>query len=173
MDNLVAKRYAKAILAQKNADEFYELLSAVAPAFGQEKFRLILGSNELDKQKKLEFVRSLFDKPKANFVNFLQILAQNSRLDLIPQILRELARQKALKEQIYQGVVFSQKLLDKKALAQLEKKLSDKFKVSIKLSNETSEAKGIKISLDELGYELGFSMDSLKAKMSEFILKNL
>ena len=173
MDNLVAKRYAKAILAQKNADEFYELLSAVAPAFGQEKFRLILGSNELDKQKKLDFVRSLFDKPKANFVNFLQLLAQNSRLDLIPQILRELARQKALKEQIYQGVVFSQKLLDKKALAQLEKKLSDKFKVSIKLANETSEAKGIKISLDELGYELGFSMDSLKTKMSEFILKNL
>ncbi len=173
MDNLVAKRYAKAILAQKNADEFYELLSTLSAAFGQEKFRLILGSNELDKQKKLEFVRSLFEKPKANFVNFLQILALNSRLDLIPQIFAELKRQKALKEQIYGGVVFSQKPLDKKALAQLEKKLSDKFKVSIKLANETSEAKGIRISLDELGYELGFSMDSLKAKMSEFILKNL
>lgn len=173
MDNLVAKRYAKAILSQKNSGDFYELLQSLIPAFSLEKFRLILGSSELSKDDKFNFVSSFFGKKEANFLNFLKILALNSRLGLIPEIFEELKRQKALKEQIYEGVVFSQKALAKKELDELEKKLSQKFKVSIKLKNEISENQGIKISLDELGYELGFSMNSLKAKMSEFILKSL
>lgn len=173
MNDLVAKRYAKAILAQKNADEFYELLSGIVPAFCLEKFKLILASSELSKDDKFKFIGSFFDKAKPNFLNFLKILALNSRLGLIPQIFDELKRQKALKEQIYEGVVFSQKALAKKELDELEKKLSQKFKVSIRLKNEVSKTQGIKISLDELGYELGFSMNSLKIKMSEFILKSI
>ena len=67
MDNLIAKRYAKAILTQKNADEFYELLST------------LVGASQISKDEKLKFISSCFDKGKPNFVNFLKILAQKSR----------------------------------------------------------------------------------------------
>ena len=71
-------------------------------------------------------------------------------------------------------MVHSPKALHKKELDELEKKLSQKFKLTIRLRNETNAAtQGIKISLDELGYELGFSMQALKSKMSEYILKTL
>lgn len=174
MDNLIAKRYAQAILTQKNADEFYELLSTLVGAFSLEKFKAILNSSQISKDEKLKFISSCLDKGKPNFMNFLKILAQNSRLNLIPQIAQELGRQKALKAQIYEGVVHSPKALHKKELDELEKKLSQKFKLTIRLRNETNAAtQGIKISLDELGYELGFSMQALKSKMSEYILKTL
>lgn len=173
MDNLIAKKYAQAILTRKDANDFYELLQGVAGAFKFEKMQLILGSNELKKEDKFEFVLSLFQKPKANFVNFLKLLAQNSRLGLIPQIAEELGKQKALKEGIYSGTIFSKKALKKDELANLEQKLGKKFGVSIKLSNQTTDTQGIKMSLDELGYELSFSMQSLKSKMSEYILKTL
>lgn len=173
MDNLIAKKYAQAILTRKDANEFYELLQGVVGAFSLEKMQLILGSNELKKEDKFEFIASFFQKAKPNFVNFLKLLAQNSRLALIPQIAEELRKQKALKEQIYSGVIYSNKALKKDELANLEQKLGKKFGVSIKLSNQITDTQGIKMSLDELGYELSFSMQSLKTKMSEFILKTL
>lgn len=173
MDNLIAKKYAKAILTRKDSNDFYELLSSVVPAFSLEKFKLILGSNELTKEQKFEFVASLFQKAKPNLVNFLKLLAQNSRLALIPQIAEELRKQKALKEQIYSGIIYSKKALKKDELANFEEKLSKKFGVSVKLSNQITDTQGIKMSLDELGYELSFSMQSLQSKMSEYILKTL
>lgn len=173
MENLIAKKYAKAILTRKDANEFYELLLAIVPAFSLEKFRLILSSNELKKEDKLQFISSFFQNAKPNFINFLKLLSQNSRLNLIPQIVKELGRQKALKEQIYSGTIFSEKAINKDELASLEQKLSKKFNVSVKLNNKITNKQGIRISLDELGYELSFSMQSLKSKMSDYILKTL
>lgn len=173
MESLIAKKYAKAILTRKDANEFYELLLNIVPAFSLDKFKLILGSNELKKEDKLQFISSFFQSAQPNFINFLKLLAQNSRLNLIPQIVKELGRQKALKEQIYSGTIFSEKSINKNELASLEQKLSKKFNVSVKLNNQITNTQGIKISLDELGYELSFSMQSLKSKMSDYILKTL
>lgn len=194
---MIAQKYARAILAQHNADEFYERLKAVLPAFEMPKFRLILESSEISKEEKFTLLKSLCeesgestekqaskkqgkknkaektDKLDENFVNFLRILAQNSRFLLIPQILKELSRQRALKEQLFEGIVYSEKPLKKDDLMSLESKLSKKFALSIKLHNESTQNQGIKISLDELGYEIAFSKQNLKAKMSEFILKNM
>ena len=58
-------------------------------------------------------------------------------------------------------------------MSELEKKLSTKFKVTVKLENDLSKDDGIKISLDELGYEIAFSVQNLKSKMSEYILKTI
>lgn len=173
MDNLVAKKYAKAILTRADSNEFYEALSQIAPAFSLDKFKLILGSYELKKEDKLNLIASFFQNIKPNFMNFLKLLAQNSRLDLIPQITEELRKQKALKEQIYSGTLYSNKAVKESELKKLEEKLSQKFGVSIKLNNQTTQTQGIKMNLDELGYEISFSMQNLKSKMSEYILKTL
>ena len=106
-------------------------------------------------------------------MNFLKILTQNSRLYLIPFVLEELRKQKALKEQIYSGIVFSKNEVDSSKLLELEKALSKKFAVNIKLTNKLSKDSGVKISLDELGYEISFSMQNLQMKMSDYILKTM
>ncbi|WP_281527057.1 F0F1 ATP synthase subunit delta, partial [Campylobacter avium] len=104
---------------------------------------------------------------------FLKILLHNSRLALIPDIVLELKRQKALKEQIYSGIVYSKDSIEASKIKKLEESLSKKFAVNIKLDNKTAQDSGVKISLDELGYEISFSMQTFKTKISDYILKTI
>ncbi|NDJ27379.1 ATP F0F1 synthase subunit delta [Campylobacter sp. MIT 12-8780] len=173
MENLIAKKYAKAILERKDSKEFYELLSQLSPAFALPKFKMILESSEYKKGQKLEIIMSFFQSVKPSFENFIRLLTQNSRLTLIPKIVEELRKQEALKAQIYTGIVYSEQALEQNKINDLEKKLSEKFKVSIKLENQITKTQGIKISLEELGYEISFSIQSLQTKMSDYILKTL
>ncbi|TQR61385.1 F0F1 ATP synthase subunit delta [Campylobacter troglodytis] len=173
MEDLIAKKYAKAILTRNDANEFYELMLKLVPAFSLDKFKLILNSYDIKKEEKLNIIMSFFEKTTPNFTNFIRLLAHNSRLNLIPQIVEELRKQKALKEQLYSGTVFSQDSISLDKITELEQKLSKKFNVSIKLDNQITNMQGIKISLDELGYEISFSMQGLKTKMSDYILKTL
>ena len=173
MNDLLAKKYAKAILSRNDSDEFYDFLSSVNLAFSLPKFRELLASYEIKKDKKLDLILSFFSDLKPSFVNFLKILSQNSRLFLIPFILDELRKQKSLKEQIYTGTILSKEDVDSSKIFQLERALSKKFSVNIKLESKKSNNDGLKISLDELGYEISFSMKSLQMKMSDYILKTL
>ena len=56
-------------------------------------------------------------------------------------------------------------------MSALEDKFSKRFNASIKLDSQKSEYNGIKIELNDLGVEASFSVDRLKAQMSEHILK--
>lgn len=103
MDDLIAKKYAVAILQSGDADEFFENLNSILAAFKDDKFALILQTSEIKKDEKLDFILGFFKNPSKKFNNFLRLLAANSRLNLIPKIAAELARQRALKAQIYSG----------------------------------------------------------------------
>lgn len=173
MNDVLAKRYAKAILNRKDFDDFFESLSAIDLAFSSSKFVDVINSFDIKKEDKLSLILSFLNNPKESIVNFLKILLHNSRLALIPDIVLELRRQKALKEQIYSGIVYSKDSIEASKLKKLEESLSKKFAVNIKLDNKTAQDSGVKISLDELGYEISFSMQTFKTKISDYILKTI
>lgn len=173
MNEILAKKYAKAIFTRADSSEFLAHLSTLKAAMSVKKTKEILDSYDVSKEKKLEFLLSLIQKPSQAFINFLKLIAHNKRFELIPFITDELLKFKAFKEQNYTAKVYSQKPLSKDEMSELEKKLSTKFKVKLSLENDSSKDEGIKISLDELGYELAFSMQNLKSKMSEYILKTI
>lgn len=173
MNEILAKKYAKAIFTRPDSSEFLAHLSTLKAAMSVKKTKEILDSYDVSKEKKLEFLLSLIQKPSQAFINFLKLIAHNKRFELIPFITDELLKFKAFKEQNYTAKVYSQKPLSKDEMSELEKKLSTKFKVKLSLENDSSKDEGIKISLDELGYELAFSMQNLKSKMSEYILKTI
>ncbi|MBZ7953886.1 F0F1 ATP synthase subunit delta [Campylobacter sp. W0018] len=171
MDNLIAKKYAKAIIERTDIEDFYHRLSVLNSAFCMPKFKDIINSSQIQKDKKLDLLNSFFEKANPNFINFLKILLKNSRLDCIPQIFKELQRQKALKENICQGVVYSKETLSDDKIKELENKLNLKLKTKIKLKNEINQKDGVKIYLEELGCEIAFSMKAFQNKISEYILK--
>ncbi|MBZ7938774.1 F0F1 ATP synthase subunit delta [Campylobacter sp. W0014] len=171
MDNLIAKKYAKAIIERTDIEDFYHRLSVLNSAFCMPKFKDIINSSQIQKDKKLDLLNSFFEKANPNFINFLKILLKNSRLDCIPQIFKELQRQKALKENICQGVVYSKETLSDDKIKELENKLNLKLKTKIKLKNEIGQNDGVKIYLEELGCEIAFSMKAFQNKISEYILK--
>ncbi|EAL7206984.1 ATP F0F1 synthase subunit delta, partial [Campylobacter coli] len=75
MNDLIAKRYAKAIALRADISEFYDNLSVLSSAFASPKFKNIIESNQIQKEKKLEFVISLIEKASPSFNNFLKLLA--------------------------------------------------------------------------------------------------
>lgn len=171
MKTLIAKKYARAIVSRVDKQEFYENLCFLASAFNDTKFKTLIESNQITKEKKLEFISSFFEKINPKFQNFIKLLINNSRLDCIPQIAKELEREKSFQENVFLGVVYTAQVLEQAQIKSLEERLSSKFNVKIKLKNEASGNDKVKISLEELGYEISFSMQTLQKKMSEFILK--
>ncbi len=173
MNDLIAKKYAKAIALRADMNEFYDNLCVLNSAFILPKFKVLIESTQVKKEKKIELLSSFFTTLNPNFKNFLKLLTQNSRLSYIPQIVKELEKERSLREKIYLGVVYTKENLSEDKLKELESKLSTKLGVKINLKNELNQESGVKIALEELGYELSFSMKELSHKMSEFILKNI
>ncbi|TKX31902.1 F0F1 ATP synthase subunit delta [Campylobacter aviculae] len=171
MDNLIAKKYAKAIISRIDEEEFYKNLLILNSAFSLPKFKDIINSSQIQKDKKLDLLNSFFERINPNFTNFLKILVKNSRLSYIPQIFKELEKQKALKDNISTGIVYSKETLDESIIKELEYKIGSKLDTKIKLENKITLDNGIKIHLEELGYEISFSMKTFQNKISEYILK--
>lgn len=171
MEKVIAKTYAKAILERNDFENFYSNLLELSSAFASNKFIDILNSHEIKQDKKLELILSLLNNPSDAFKNFINLIVDNKREMLIPEITKELSEQKASKENTFLGQVYSKEKLSEEEIKNLEEKLSLKFNAKIRLDSKISDNDSVKISLDGLGYEISFSMQSLKAKMNDYILK--
>lgn len=174
MNEVVAKKYVKAILSDVKSNElnaFVENLSELAAAFASDKFKSIISLPTLKAPQKVEFVLSLVKNQDAKFANFIKLLGANKRLELIPAILDEMKIEQSLLENTYRGKVVGNFDLSAEQLKALEENFSKKFNSKIKLDGSKSDYNGVKVELDDLGVEVNFSIDRLKSQMSEYILK--
>ena len=174
MNEVVAKKYVKAILSDVKSNElnvFVENLSELAAAFASDKFKSIISLPTLKTSQKVEFVLSLVKNQDAKFANFIKLLGANKRLELIPAILDEMKIEQSLLENTYRGEVVGNFDLSAEQLKALEENFSKKFNSKIKLDGSKSDYNGVKVELDDLGVEVNFSIDRLKSQMSEYILK--
>lgn len=174
MNEVVAKKYVKAILSDVKSNElnvFVENLSELAAAFASDKFKSIISLPTLKASQKVYFVLSLVKSQDVKFANFIKLLGVNKRLELIPAILNEMKIEQSLLENTYRGEVIGNFDLSAEQLKALEENFSKKFDSKIKLNGSKSEYNGVKVELDDLGVEVNFSIDRLKSQMSEYILK--
>lgn len=174
MKELVAKRYVKALVSDLNTDEltgFIDELRRLVVAFGNEKFKNIIASPALSGSQKADFILSLSDIKSVKFTNFVKLLGENKRLEILPNITNELLIQKSKINNVFCGKIYGGVEIDADKISKLEESFSRKFGARIMLEVAKSDYNGIKIELEDLGVEASFSMDRLKAQMSEYILK--
>ncbi|AQW83236.1 F0F1 ATP synthase subunit delta [Campylobacter pinnipediorum] len=174
MNEIVAKKYVKAILngsSSTDLDIFIENLENISSAFENEKFQHIITMPALKNDLKVDFLISLATSGNDKFNNLIKLLAKNKRLELIPAILAELKTKKAIMQNVYIGKIYGEVELDNKQKEDIEEKFSKKFNANIKLDFVKKKYNGIKVELDELGIEVSFSVDRLKAQINEYILK--
>lgn len=174
MKDLVAKRYVKALLEARNLDEitsFSEKLNSVAKAFSNDKFRSIIASSEINEAAKVDFVLNLVEKPEKALENFIKLLGEKRRLDIIPFVVTELKNQVARMNNSYIGVVYTNKELPVASITSIEEQFSKKFDVKLSLSQNVCDYDGIKVDIDGLGVEISFSKDRLKTQLINHILK--
>ncbi len=171
---VVAKKYVKALFEtsnEKTIKKYYENLQLLSSTYTLDKMKNILLSPTISKSKKYDFLISLIDSSDKKFNNFIKVLVENDRMDLVPAICDELRYQLSIKENRFVGHIISSSTIDKKSIKSIEKKLNSKFNATILLENIKSDYPGIKIEIEDLGVEISFSIDRLKAQITEHILK--
>ncbi|MSN96635.1 F0F1 ATP synthase subunit delta [Campylobacter sp. FMV-PI01] len=172
--DVIAKRYVKALMEQFNEDELKNAilnLENISLAFDNDKFRIIINSPVVDDFKKFEFILMFIKHPFVKFENFIKLLMENKRLVFIPEIYKRIRIEMATLNGEYFGEISSKENLNSEEIRKIEDIFSKKFNAKISLKQNTKEYNGIKISLEELGVEISFSIDRLRQDMNEYILK--
>jgi F-type H+-transporting ATPase subunit delta len=175
MEELIAKRYATALSsASQDVAAVSKVLGALADALLQEEIMTVLNSPVVPSETKTEMILAALGKnADSTLVNFIKILGENKRLNLIPAVAKVLNAELQKAANKYEGVVKSAKKLDKQELDRLEETLGKYTGAKIKLKQEKSDLDGLRVSVDDLGIEVNFSKQRVKEQLIDFIKKSL
>ena len=175
MNDLVAKRYVKALVDGRNNDIISSIsnkLNTISSAFTDEKFNSIISSPEIADYSKVDLIISLVDTANDKTLNnFIKLLGEKRRLSLLPFIANELNTQIAKMNNSYIGVVYTNQELSSNYISSIEEQFSKKFDVKLSLSQKVCDYDGIKVDIDALGVEISFSKERLKSQLIDHILK--
>ena len=175
MEELIAKRYAKALTeSTEDISSVTELLNLLAESIDTKEVKTVLTSPIIPNEKKTEMILSgLGNHTDSRLVNFIKVLGENKRLDLIPFISKVLNTNLQKVSNKYDGIVKSKETLDATALSNLEETLKKYTGATIKLKQEKSDFDGLRVSVDDLGIEVNFSKQRVKEQLIDFIKKSL
>jgi len=174
MEELIAKRYAQALSSvSKDIKGISEVLNVLTEAVSSEEVMTALTSPVVSSEKKTDMILSAISDDDTTLVNFIKILGENKRLDLIPAIAKVLNADLQKESNKYKGVLKSNKKLDKEELHKLEETLKTYTGSTIKLKQEKTDFDGLRVSVDDLGIEVNFSKKRVKEQLIDFIKKSL
>lgn len=175
MEELIAKRYATAFSSvSKDIASIVEVLNMLSEAIGSNSVKKVLNSPIVSAEKKTEMILSaLGKKADTTLVNFIKILGENGRLDLIPAIAKVLNADLQKESNQYEGILKSKETLGDKELSELEATLKKYTGSTIKLIQEKTDLDGLRVSVDDLGIEVNFSKQRIKEQLIDFIKKSL
>ena len=174
MSILIAKRYVKALIEGKDISIISSIedeLKLISSAYSDEKFLNIISSIDIESTRKTDLIISFVENCSTTVKNLIVLLASNRRLNIIPAISLELSKQVSKLKNSYEGVVYSKEELSDTYLNEMQTSFAKKFNVDLTLKNEVSSYDGIKVDIDGLGIEIGFSQERLKSQMIDHILK--
>lgn len=174
MEELIAKRYAQALSSvSKDLPTALEVLNVLSEAISSSEIKSTLTSPIISSEQKTAMILSALGNDDTTLVNFVKILGENGRLDLIPAITKVLNSDQQRVSNEYEGVLKSASSLDEAALANLEETLKKYTGSTIKLTQEKSDLEGLRVSVDDLGIEVNFSKQRVKEQLIDFIKKSL
>ncbi|MEA3314830.1 MAG: F0F1 ATP synthase subunit delta [Campylobacterota bacterium] len=174
MVDLVAKRYVKAIMIDsdnKSLTTMFNELNTISNAFLSDKFTSIIKSTDITVDAKVDLMLSFLKRSSKKTTNLIKLLGEKKRLDIIPDIVNILENELAVLNNSYTGIIHTNVKLSAQEVTKLNKQFSAKFDVTLKLTQNVCKYDGIKVDIDGLGIEVGFSKDRLKAQLIEHILK--
>ena len=170
--NDIARVYATSLVeigTQKNVlSQLEEELKFVADCVSEEKdLQLFLSSPGFSKEAKSKFVKDVFSgKLSDHMVNFLIVLIQNDRQDLISEIYQAVLEQIDDVNNRQRVTIISRSGLDTKILDSISSVLKNKLKKEIILKEETKESLlgGIIIKIDDVVIDGSLAKDLKKIR---------
>jgi F-type H+-transporting ATPase subunit delta len=169
---MIVEKYVKALLAALNEDEIvevYEAIAKLALVAKDPKFILLVKSPILSIDEKIEILKKLADCENPKFVNFMRILLENKRIDLLKEIYQSLYAAVSKHFNTYAGVVEGK--ISEDTLKAIEEKLSKEFDATIKLQLKDVDINGIRVFVDVLNVEVSILEERIKQDLLTQILK--
>jgi F-type H+-transporting ATPase subunit delta len=176
MEELIAKRYVNAlseVATSEQKAEYSEVLNAISELLKDDSVTERLTSPLISSADKTAFILDGIKGSDANLENFIKILGENSRLNLIPTIAKSLNQELQKESNEYEGVVTSTNALSDADLEGLQNSLKTYTGSTIKLTQTQSDVEGIRVSVEDLGIEVNFSKQRVKEQLIDFITKSL
>ena len=176
MEELIAKRYVNAlseVASSEQKAEYSEVLNAISELLKDDSVLERLNSPLISSSDKTAFVLDGIKGSDSNLENFIKILGENSRLNLIPIIAKSLNQELQKETNEYEGVVASSNTLSDADLEDLQNSLKSYTGSTIKLTQTESNVEGIRVSVEDLGIEVNFSKQRVKEQLIDFITKSL
>jgi F-type H+-transporting ATPase subunit delta len=176
MEELIAKRYAQALLSVANKTEkkaYIKTLNEIAASFENKEVLNMIEAPIVSVADKVNAILdALGEKADPKLVNFIKLLAEKKRLPLIPALATVLNMQMQKESNAYNGIIKSKNKLDKSEVGKLEETLKRYTGSSIKLKQEKSDLDGLRVDVDDLGIEVNFSKERVKEQLIDFIMKS-
>jgi len=172
MEELIAKRYIKAIKSGSNMEDMAVVFSTLAESFKDDKFIQIIDNPNVSSKDKSEILLEAVSSANSNEINnLIKLLVENKRINIIPAIAQEIKKDIANTSKIYEGVIYSDSDIDDKLIADLSSGLSKKFDSTITLVFIKNDFNGIKVDVEDLGIEINFSKTRINNQIIEHIIK--
>ena len=177
MKELIAKRYAKALMESSSAKELKAQLAALIAlrkALRTEAYAEVVSSPLVSGSKKFELlIQPLEGKVDGKLFNLLRLMSEKGRLDLIPDLTEILAFELKRESNRFDGTVEADDALAKEELARLEGILGKYSGAEIRLKQISKNGDGLHVAVEDLGLELSVSKSRIKSDLLDFIQRAL
>ncbi|HUH43345.1 MAG TPA: F0F1 ATP synthase subunit delta [Sulfurimonas sp.] len=175
MEELIAKRYLKAIKQRSSGEAMQEIaliFSILSEAFNDKKFIQIINNPDVSRDQKSEILLAAVKSAGYKDVeNLIKLLAEHNRIDIIPALAEVMRKDIAKTNKVYNGIVYSDSVVDSKVIKDLGNGLGSKFNSKISLKFVKDNFNGIKVDVEDLGVEISFSKARINSQMIEHIIK--
>jgi len=175
MEELIAKRYIKALKSSSDLESMKEMatiFSALAESFKNDKFLSIIDNPNVNVKDKSTILLDAVKAANSSKVNnLIRLLVENKRINIIPAIAGELQKYIANSTKTYEGIIYSDTSIEVKLIEDLSAGLSRKFNSKITLKAIKNDFNGIKVDVEGLGIEINFSKDRIDSQIIEHIIK--
>jgi F-type H+-transporting ATPase subunit delta len=112
------------------------------------------------------------EKAKSEKINnFIKLLAEKNRFELIPEIALQISKEIAVVNNAYTGKIFSDTDIDAAMVKSISAGLSKKVDANITLEFVKTDFDGIKVEVEDLGVEINFSKERINSTLIDHILK--
>jgi len=175
MEELVAKRYIKAIEELTDLDSFENIANifeSLTDSFSDSKVKNVIESPYVNRKDKAELLLSCVKAADSKEVNnLILLLVEKDRINVIPAIAKEMKKIIAKTKKTYSGTIYSNNDIDATTIQSITAGLSKRVDATIELNFVKTDFNGIKVDVEDLGLEINFSKDRLNSQLINHILK--
>ena len=173
----IAKRYTNAMIASATAEDLAnltEIFEALSASLSDAKAASIFNSPYISKAEQESILLEAVSGAKSDKLNnLIKLLVEKNRVSAISDIAKAFKSAKENVDNSFKGTIEGVVTFDEATQKSFAEGFSKKVDANVAFETKNSDYDGVKINVDSLGLEVGFSKTVIKDQMIDHILKSI